>query len=357
MARAMSMWGYGPVETPVVESEETVNAGLRTARAETSFRLIDSDGKLLVLRPDMTMPIARLVATRLKGDPGPHRLRYVADVFREGASLRGQSREFTQIGLELIGVSGAAGDAEVIGALVESLRAAGIDSFVVAVGNVAVFTALIEAADMSDEWSRKVLAAAHDRDLVGLDTLAETSGVPADVRDALKSVPRIRGGADAIDICRRSLPGDAARDALDSLAATWELLDTIDASRHVSIDFGIMRSFDYYTGMVLEVYVPGLGLPIGGGGRYDALLGEFGCPSPAAGFAVGLERLHIAVADSGAGAEAMIVDEVVGGEARDAFLRARTMREQGRRVALAVDGSVASEPVDVTMNGDTDVRR
>ncbi|MDH4139963.1 MAG: ATP phosphoribosyltransferase regulatory subunit [Coriobacteriia bacterium] len=337
VSSVMSAWGYGPVETPVVELDSTVAAGLRAPGSARSFRLIDSDGKLLCLRPDMTMPIARLVATRLAGDPGPHRLRYAADVFREKPSLGGQSREFTQSGLELIGVGGACGDAEVVAVLVESLLAAGLDEFVVTMGTVAVLTGLIRAAKMPGDWSGDVLAAAHDRNLVALDALAGRPDVPAEVGAGLRAVPRIRGGRRAIDEARALVSSLGVGEALDQLEETWGLLESAGVSDYVSVDLGVMRSFGYYTGMVLEVYVAGLGLPLGGGGRYDSLLGEFGCEMPAAGFALSVERLHVALAQQDANSGEVLVDAVVGGAATEAFSAARRLRDAGRSVVIVSD--------------------
>ena len=121
-----SAWGYGLVETPVVERLDALEAAAGPLEG-TAFRLVDLDGRLLALRPEMTVPIARLVASRMAEQPGPHRLRYAADVFREHESLRGQARQFTQVGVELLGASGPAADAEVVALLVEALAAAGLE--------------------------------------------------------------------------------------------------------------------------------------------------------------------------------------------------------------------------------------
>ncbi len=139
-------WGYSPVETPVVEAYEALGAVDAHGSEAAPFRLLDSDGELLALRPDMTLPIARVAATRLADDPGPLRVRYVAPVFREHASLRGQARQFTQAGVELIGESGPEIDAEVVAVAAEALRAAGLERFTVALGSVEVLGELVDAA-------------------------------------------------------------------------------------------------------------------------------------------------------------------------------------------------------------------
>jgi len=335
MSGAMAAWGYGLVETPVVEAYATLEAGVGGSLEGTAFRLFDSDGGLLALRPEMTVPIARLAATRFAAEPGPYRLRYVSEVFREQASMRGQARQFTQVGLELIGASGPAADAEVIAVLVEALRSSDLSDFTVGVGTVEVLRAIIDAAGMDSAWEDSVLKAAHERNLVAIDELADSVGVNKHAAKALREVPRIRGSRKAIEECRSAAAACCVDTALDALGETWDLLETLGVAGKVSIDFGIMRSFDYYTGIVLEVYTSALGLPVGGGGRYDGVMAEFETPMPAAGFAIGIERLHIALSEQQAEIPVPRLDAVLGGDAVFAFAAARRLREAGWAVRLS----------------------
>lgn len=334
LGEAFSAWGYGLVETPVVERLDTLEAAVGPLEG-SAFRLVDLDGRVLALRPDMTVPIARLAASRLVGQPGPHRFRYSAEVFRERESLRGQSRQFTQVGVELIGSSGPAADAEMVAVLVEGLRASGLKGFSVAVGTVAVLAAIVEAACMPPSWGEQVFSAAHDRNLVELDRLAEEPGVHPAAAAALRAVPRVRGGREAVAACRVASAGCGCDAALDELDKTLSLLDAAGVADSVLVDFSLMRSFEYYTGLVAEAYSPGLGVPLGGGGRYDGVLGAFGAPAPAAGFALGLERISIALLEQGAPPVARGLDAVVGGEPRAALVAAQALRAEGWRVALS----------------------
>ncbi len=335
LGRVFSEWGYGLVETPVVERFDALESAAGSLEG-TAFRLMDLDGQLLALRPDMTVPIARLVASRMAGAPGPHRLRYNANVFREHVSLRGQSRQFTQVGVELVGASGSAADAEVVALLVEALRATGLARFQVAVSSVAILKAIVAACpDAGEQWARSVLSAAHDGNLVELDRLALAPGVEAAAGSALRSVPRIRGGREAIARCR-----DAARDCgcdgpLDELESTFALLEAAGVADKVTVDFSVMRSFDYYTGLVFEAHAPGVGVPLGGGGRYDGVLSAFEAPAPAAGFAIGLERLAIALVDQDALPNVRRLDAVLGGDDAAALTAAARLRGAGWRVALS----------------------
>lgn len=313
VAAAFDAWGYGPVETPAVEEYASLEAAAGPLEG-MAFRLFDLDGRLLALRPEMTVPVARLAASRLlPAEGGPLRLRYAAPVFREHASLRGQPRQFTQLGVELLGAGGPEADAEVVALAVEAVRAAGLGRAVVAVGTVGVLNALIEAGGAGEEWRAGVSAAAHARDLVGIDALASAPGVPPDVARGLRAVPRLRGGGEAVEACRELVAGLGCDDALDGLATVWQALAVLGLESWAAIDFGVVRGFEYYTGLVLEVYAPGVGAPVGGGGRYDNVLAAFGVPAPAAGFALGLERLHIAAEEHGAVPVARGTDDVVGG--------------------------------------------
>jgi len=340
IGESFSAWGYGLVETPVVERLDTLESAVGPMEG-SAFRLVDLDGRVLALRPDMTVPIARLAASRLFGEPGPHRFRYASEVFREHESLRGQSRQFTQVGVELIGASGPAADAEMVAVMVEGLRAAGLTDFTVAVGTVAVLSAIVDAAKMSPAWGEQVFSAAHDRNLVELGRLASEPGVEPAAARALLEVPRVRGGREAVAECRTAAAGCGCTDALDALDATLALLDAAGVSDSVVVDFSVMRSFGYYTGLVAEAYAPGLGVPLGGGGRYDGVLGAFGAPAPAAGFALGLERISIALLEQGAEPLTRGLDAVLGGSPEAALVAAQRLRAAGWQVALSAHSGLA----------------
>jgi ATP phosphoribosyltransferase len=337
VSACFELWAYRPVETPAVEEYATLEAGAGGSLEGTAFRLFDLDGSLLALRPEMTLPIARLVATRLAGEPGPYRIRYVADVYREHASLRGEARQFTQAGVELLGSNGALSDAEVTSMLVEALAATGLRDFTVGIGTVEVLRALLAASGGTIPWRAEVLSAAHRGDLVGLERLTRVPGIDPIVAEALRKVPRIGGGVEAIERCREVVTAAGCAGALDGISRTWRLLESTGVSARVRVDFGILRSFDYYTGLILEAYAPGVGLPLGGGGRYDDVLAAFDTPMPAAGFALSIERVHIALRSQGVEIPTPGLDVLVGGDDDAEVLRAAAgLRSKGLRTRIAV---------------------
>lgn len=342
VAGVFSGYGFRFVETPAVEEYKTLAAGAGTSLEGTAFRLVDLDGSLLALRPEMTLPIARLAASRLRDEAGPHRLCYAADVYREQASLRGESRQFTQVGVELLGVNGPASDAEIVCVLVDVLRVAGLRDYTVGIGTVAVLRALIEAADAGEEWSAALLEAAHARNLVTFDRLSRSDAVAAPVGDALRRVVRIGGGREAIAECRTIADAVGCGASLEALESAWELLEAAGAADRVRVDFGILRSFDYYTGLIVEAYAPGLGLPLGGGGRYDDVLAAFGAPMPAAGFALSLERVMIALAAQGVAIPVPGLDALIGGDPAEVARAAARLRAAGWSVRMSAARDVAA---------------
>ena len=336
LSAVFSAWGYDPVETPVVEESSTLQIGIPGEIERSAFRLFDLDGSLLALRPELTVPIARLTASRLAGTPGPHRVRYATEVFREQASLRGQARQFTQVGIEFIGARGPAADTEVVLLLIAALEAAGLRSFMIGLGTAEVLRSLLDSAGGPPEWREAMIAAAQSRNLVEIERLAAREDLSPEFARAFVELPRIKGGRDAFERCLSLARSCDGEEVACSLRETWRTLDELGYGDRIQVDFGIMRSLDYYTGLQVEAYAPGLGLPIAGGGRYDRLLSSFGHPAPAAGFAIGLERLMIALAEQAASPRLEPLDAVIGGRVpAEVFRAAIGLRSAGWRVRIA----------------------
>jgi ATP phosphoribosyltransferase regulatory subunit HisZ len=246
----------------------------------------ETTGEMLALRSDMTVPIARVVGTRYAAADLPLRFCYFAHAYRAVRPQRGQPREFLQAGIELVGSPAPEGTAEVLNVLCRSLDAAGLRDYRVGVGDASLFPALLAGLDVPEEVRARMLRELVERDYVGLEREAAQLGV----REEVLRVAQLRGGPEVLEA-----PAGPVADACEGLRAVHALLEPDVASR-VIFDLGLLRDLDYYTGAVFEVYDPALGAPLGGGGRYDDLLGRFGRPLPAVGFAIGVDRLHIALA-------------------------------------------------------------
>jgi ATP phosphoribosyltransferase regulatory subunit len=275
--------GYGELYTPALEYESLERMG----GGQGVYRMFDeTTGEMLALRSDMTVPIARVVATRYATADPPLRFCYFAHAYRAVRPQRGQPREFLQAGIELVGSPAPQGTAEALTVLCRALDAAGLRDYRVGVGDASLFPALLAGLDVPEEVRARMLRELVDRDYVGLEREASQLGV----RDEVLRVAQLRGGPEVLEA-----PAGPVADACEGLRAVHALLEPDVASR-VIFDLGLLRDLDYYTGAVFEVYDPALGAPIGGGGRYDDLLGRFGRPLPAVGFAIGIDRLHIALA-------------------------------------------------------------
>jgi ATP phosphoribosyltransferase regulatory subunit len=287
MRGAFERHGYGEVYTPAIEYEEV----LREAPGGVlpAYRVFDDHGEVLALRADMTVPIARLVATRYPTADPPLRFCYVAHAYRAVRPHRGQMREFLQAGIELVGAPGPAGTAEALTVLCHALDALGLRGYRVGLGDASLYPALMAAFDVPEEARARMLHELATKDLVGLEREVGRLDVGAEAADLLVRVPQLRGGADVLEG-----NGGPVADALSGLRRVLDLLETAVADR-VIFDLGLARGLGYYTGAVFDVYDPSLGAPIGGGGRYDDLLGRFGRPLPAVGFALGVDRLHVAL--------------------------------------------------------------
>jgi ATP phosphoribosyltransferase regulatory subunit len=280
--------GYGELYTPALEYASTLErADLDYARP--AYRMFDERGDTLALRSDMTVPIARVVANRYGNAEPPLRFAYLAHAYRGVRPQRGQPRELLQAGIELVGSPAPDGTAEALSVLCEALDAAGLRDYRVGLGDASVYPALLDSFGVPEQPRERILHELATRDFVGLER--ELGAAPLRDEDAalLLRVPQERGGVDVLE----TPPGPLA-DAVAGMRAVQERLPGAAAQR-VIFDLGLSRSLGYYTGAIFEVYDPALGAPLGGGGRYDDLLGRFGRPLPAVGFALSVERLHIAL--------------------------------------------------------------
>jgi ATP phosphoribosyltransferase regulatory subunit len=290
--------GYGEIYTPALEYE-SVLAQADLSEPMPTYRLFDETGAALALRSDMTVPIARVVATRYEHAQMPLRFCYLAHCYRGVRPQRGQPRELLQAGVELIGSPAPAGTAEALTVLCKALDAAGLADYRVGLGDASLFPALMESLNVHVPVRAGLLDALGRRDFAELERLIGALGLPDQDSEMLLSVPQRRGAHDVLE----HAPGPVA-DAVAGMRQVDAMLDPRVAAR-VIFDLGLVRSIGYYTGAVFEVYDPALGAPIGGGGRYDELLGRFGRSLPAVGFALGVERLHIALAGEERGTGAL----------------------------------------------------
>jgi len=285
--------GYGEVSTPAMEYDEVMSR-VDGRSAAGAYRFFDVSGDLLALRSDMTIPIARLVASRF-ADAGEEPLRfcYLANAFRVVSPQRGQMREFSQAGVELIGLPAPAGTVEIIEVLEAALDAAGLERAVIGLGDSDLFRQLLEEFGVPEEKRMTILTRLATHDLVGVGLELAELGLSAEQEQTCLALAQLRGGSEVLERARE-LGGAAVERATARIQETYDALVARGVADRVQIDLGLLRDLGYYSGAILEVYDPAVGHVLGGGGRYDDLLRRFGVNRPAAGFALYVERVHLA---------------------------------------------------------------
>jgi ATP phosphoribosyltransferase regulatory subunit len=284
--------GYGEVATPALEYDEVLTRG-EGRGYNAAYRFFDESGELLALRSEMTVPIARLVATRYAGTQSPRRFCYLAGAYRAVNPQRGEMREFVQAGVELIGAPAPAGTVEVVEVLEAALDAAGLGRAVIGLGDADLYRQLLEELGVGGESRDVILASLAAHDLVGLEEKLSAAGIGSEQVETCVALTQLRGGRAVLEQAR-GLGGTAVERAIARLSETYEGLEERGVADRVQIDLGLLRDLGYYSGAILEVYDPALGHVLGGGGRYDGLMKRFGLDLSAAGFALYLERVHLA---------------------------------------------------------------
>jgi ATP phosphoribosyltransferase regulatory subunit len=282
--------GYGEVHTPAVEYEEVLRRGEERA-AGARYRTFDEQGEVLALRSDMTIPLARVVATRYAEAKLPLRFCYFAHAWRAVERGAGEPREFLQGGLELIGAGAPDGEAEVVALTIAALDAAGLRRHRIGIGDGSLYGALLDSFGVPEGSHLPLLEALSRRDLVGLEMEVRSLRLAERERELLIRLPELRGGREVLEGA-----GGPAAAGIEGLQALYEALERRGVADRVIFDLGLVRELGYYTGAVFEVYDPAVGFALGGGGRYDDLLGRYGRDLPACGIALDLQRVHLAQA-------------------------------------------------------------
>lgn len=332
MLACMASWGYRQIMTPTMEYYETVGTASSTSDHKL-FKLLNNRGTQMVLRSDMTAPIARVVSSLLKDEPLPLRLCYHANVFRTIEEEAGREAEFFQTGVELVGDDSAEADAEVIALAISSLQAAGVSQFKIALGHVGFLDGILQETLPTTEEAREGLKGKLlERDYVGYKELLGTLSLAEGQRKELEGLLRLRGGKEICTQAKQLSQHPLSMGAMEHLIKIWDVLEDYGVAQHVVIDLTMIGDFSYYTGMTFEGYASELGSPVCNGGRYDNLLQQLGRPAPATGFSIKTNRILDGVHGLEVPYEAPILISYVAARRKEAFDRANALREEGCKV-------------------------
>lgn len=279
--------GYEFIKTPTVEYFDTVGKASAITDANL-FKLVDSQGNTLVLRPDMTTPIARVATSKLLKEMIPLRLAYFASVFRAQETEGGRPAEFDQMGIELIGDNSVFADVEVIVTAMELLKQFGLEDFKVTIGHAGVLNCILQDYTESIEQEDTLRTLLVQRNYVGFEEAVASFDLPKTKSDALlqfiDEAMNLKEIQDIEKYVRKN-------DALEYMQRLAKLLEVADLADYVAFDFTLSSHMNYYTGMLFEVFASGSGFPLGNGGRYDGLLNVFGSTVGATGFSIRVDRL------------------------------------------------------------------
>jgi len=285
----MRRWGYRHVITPLVENMDVLDLGLGVEARRRLFKFTDGRGDVVALVGERTVPVARLVAGKLRAAALPLRLCYAGPVVSMDEGRFQHRRETYQVGAELIGASGPVADAEVIALAARCMEATGIRRYQIDVGHAEFFHGIMDAVRLPDDVKAAVRAALAARDFVGLESLLEDTPLRSAEHELLLRFPALRGGVEILDAAAGLVRNERSERALAELRSVHALLTDHGIAEVVHLDLGALRDFDYYTGVIFEGYGPDFGRPIAQGGRYDSLLARFGRSAPATGFVVQLD--------------------------------------------------------------------
>jgi histidyl-tRNA synthetase len=297
IADVYQRYGFEPLETPAVENIETLMGKYGEEGDRLIFRILKrgEDGRTgeadLALRYDLTVPLARVVAQYRAQLPKFFKRYQVQPVWRADRPQKGRFREFYQCDVDAIGSTSLLVEAELLGAAAEVLERLGFEQFRIRLNHRKTLSAVLTAAGIP--------AAQHATALVALDKLDKTSpdAVRADMVE--RGIDATAAGA-MLDRLRAGLTDDVSLDGADDLREILRLCASTRAARHVQIDLSLARGLSYYTGSIFEIAVADLAGSLGGGGRYDELVGMFlGQPVPACGISLGLERILVVMSERG----------------------------------------------------------
>lgn len=286
--------GFNEIETPTIEFFD-VFASEDAMPQENMFKFFDQQGRILVLRPDITVPVARITASKFKDAEYPLRFSYIGNVFRYNEYGGGKQNEFTQAGIEVLGVNTPQSDAEVISIAIQALKETGLENFQIDIGQVEFFNGLMEEAGLSEEDVSRVRTLIDRKDYVGLEEFLNRSLIDDNLKKLISGLPGYFGSVDVIEKVKAFKLNKRSGDALENIRRVLDILRDFGHEKYVSVDLGMLRGPAYDTGIIFRGFTYGAGFPILTGGRYDKLVGEFGKECPATGFSLGINMIIMAL--------------------------------------------------------------
>ncbi|MFO7636290.1 MAG: ATP phosphoribosyltransferase regulatory subunit [Clostridia bacterium] len=330
-------FGFMEIETPSMEFLGVFHSENNIIPEESLFKLFDEKGRILALRPEMTIPAARVAATKLKDMKLPLKISYLGNCYKSDAYGGGKQKEFTQAGVEIMGSPGAFADAFVIVTAIEAIKGTGIMDFTIELGQVEFFKGLMEQAGFREDVAEQIRQIIEKKDFFSLEEMLAGLEMDKAVRESILSLPEYFGGKEMLVRMKEKSLNDRSMKAVDNLIEIFDILDEFDASQAVSVDLGMVSNLSYYTGIIFKGLTYGVGFPLLTGGRYDQLCRGFGRDIPSTGFSLDIDMALTALYRNRSNLESPATDSLVcfcPEERKTGILLAMALRGQDLKVEL-----------------------
>jgi ATP phosphoribosyltransferase regulatory subunit len=295
LQKTIESFGFEQIITPVFEYFEVFSSERGTVAARDMYKFFDRDGNTLVLRPDITPAVARCVAKYYRDETAPIRLCYNGNTFINGHELRGNLKETTQIGAELINDASVEADAEMLALTCECLKNVGLKDFRVEIGIAGFFKALVSEAGLSLDETELLRASIIDKNTFGMEDVLENRKISAETKNALLKLPELFGNMQSLPEVKKITTNPEALESIERLEKLFGLLKAYGCEEYITYDLGALSKYEYYTGITFSAFTYGTGNPVLTGGRYDSLVSQFGKDAPAIGLAFLLDELMAAL--------------------------------------------------------------
>ncbi|WP_100333242.1 ATP phosphoribosyltransferase regulatory subunit [Bacillus alkalisoli] len=290
LSTEINNWGYQFIQTPTLEFYETIGQASAILDRQL-FKLLDQQGHTLVLRSDMTAPIARVAASRLLQNRIPLRLAYEAPVFRAQQREAGRPAEFEQMGVECVGDPSPSADAEMIALLVSLLQQAGLTTFTIAIGHIGFVQKLLRSILGTEKRAATLRKFLYEKNYVGYREHLQSLSLSSIDESRLMQLLQVKGDKTKLAIAAE-LVEETTWKELEEIKTLFTLLESYGVADYVKLDFTLVAHMNYYTGIIFEAYAENVPYPIGNGGRYDQLYEKFDQPDiSATGFGLYIDRL------------------------------------------------------------------
>lgn len=285
--------GYQEVISPTLEFYDVFIGENATLPQEKMYKLFDNQGRILVLRPDMTTPIARIAATKFQDASYPLKLCYTSNIYRVNERLNGKNSEITQSGIEIIGIKSLKADVEAIIMGINALIKCGLKDFKIELGQAEFFKAVIEDVTIAEEDRENLIKYVENKNIAALSEFVEekSNEIGENALLMLKELPRLFGDIKVLDRAEELTDNAKVLSAIESIRKVYKIIESAGYGEYLSVDLGMVQHLNYYTGIIFRGYAHGVGGNILSGGRYDNLIGQFGLEKPATGFALYVDSI------------------------------------------------------------------